>query len=44
MHVHAPEHREKLALGLAKVLEAPYSPQPEGPKISNVLFTAFVVQ
>jgi len=44
VQVQAPEHREQLALGLVKVLEAPYSPQPTGPKISNVLFTAFVVQ
>jgi len=44
MGVQAPEQRETLARGLAKVLEAPYSPQPNAPKISNVLFTAFVVQ
>ncbi|OYV47193.1 MAG: flagellar basal body protein FliL [Candidimonas sp.] len=42
--VQTPAGRTQLALGLAKVLETPYLPQPHGPHISNVLFTAFVVQ
>ena len=42
--VQTPEGRTQLATNLAKVLEAPYVPQPRGPSISNVLFTAFVVQ
>ncbi len=42
--VQTPEGRTELTKSLAKVLEAPYLPQPDGPRISNVLFTAFVVQ
>lgn len=42
--VQTPEGRTQLATNLTKVLEAPYVPQPRGPSISNVLFTAFVVQ
>lgn len=42
--VQTPEGRTALAKALIKTLEAPYVPQPSGPKISNVLFTAFVVQ
>jgi flagellar FliL protein len=42
--VQTPDGRTRLATDLARVLRAPYPPQPEGPKISNVLFTAFVVQ
>jgi len=42
--VQTPEARAALAKALTKSLEAPYVPQPVGPKISNVLFTAFVVQ
>lgn len=42
--VQTPDGRTRLATDLVRVLRAPYPPQPEGPKISNVLFTAFVVQ
>lgn len=42
--VQTPEARAALAKALIKALESPYIPQPLGPKISNVLFTAFVVQ
>jgi flagellar FliL protein len=42
--VQTPEGRTQLTKSLAKVLEVPYLPQPKGPRISNVLFTAFVVQ
>lgn len=42
--VQTPEGRTMLAKALTNTLEAPYTPNPSGPKISNVLFTAFVVQ
>lgn len=42
--VQTPDGRTRLATALAQVLRAPYPPEPEGPKISSVLFTAFVVQ
>jgi len=42
--VQAPDGRAELARALRTVLSAPYEPQPDGPHISNVLFTAFVVQ
>ncbi|MEO6986070.1 MAG: flagellar basal body-associated protein FliL [Paralcaligenes sp.] len=42
--VQTSQGRTQLAQDLAKVLKAPYLPQPHGPSISNVLFTAFVVQ
>lgn len=42
--VQTPEARATLAKALTESLEAPYIPQPVGPRISNVLFTAFVVQ
>lgn len=42
--VQSPEGREALVWQLSRVLEKPYLPQPKGPVISSVLFTAFVVQ
>jgi len=42
--VQTPQGRTALAKALTTALEAPYTPHPKGPKISNVLFTAFVVQ
>jgi flagellar FliL protein len=42
--VQTPQGRAALAKALIAALEAPYLPNPDGPKISNVLFTAFVVQ
>lgn len=42
--VQTPQGRAVLAKALTSALEAPYLPNPHGPKISNVLFTAFVVQ
>ena len=36
--------RQQLAQKLIEVLEAVYKPQPQQAKITNVLFTAFVVQ
>jgi len=42
--VQSPEGREALVWQLSRILEKPYLPQPKGPVISSVLFTAFVVQ
>jgi flagellar FliL protein len=42
--VQSPEGRAALVQGLTRTLSAPYAPQPEGPNITSVLFTAFVVQ
>lgn len=43
-YVQTPEGREKLVSDLTQLLQRPYLPQPRGPEISAVLFTAFVVQ
>jgi flagellar FliL protein len=43
-HVQTPQGRSELVNGLLAALKAPYAPQPTGPAIENVLFTAFVVQ
>jgi flagellar FliL protein len=43
-HVQTPQGRAELVNGLLAALKAPYSPQPTGPAIESVLFTAFVVQ
>lgn len=42
--VQKPKVRQQLAQELIKALEAVYKPQPQKPKITSVLFTAFVVQ
>lgn len=42
--IQAPDGREKLAGQLLRELTKPYKPHPEGPQISRVLFTAYVVQ
>lgn len=42
--IQAPDGRENLARQLQNELTRPYHPNPEGPRISRVLFTAFVVQ
>lgn len=42
--VQTPEGRTQLAQMLSDTLKTPYYPQPAGPEISKVLFTAFVVQ
>ncbi|MYN11653.1 flagellar protein FliL [Pusillimonas sp. TS35] len=42
--IQTPEGRASLVSQLKQVLSAPYSPQPNGPRIRDVLFTAFVVQ
>lgn len=43
-HIQTPDGRERLVQDLTKLLQRPYLPQPRGPEISAVLFTAFVVQ
>jgi len=43
-YVQTPEGRKKLVAELTQLLQQPYLPQPRGPEISAVLFTAFVVQ
>lgn len=43
-YVQTPEGRERLVRDLTQLLQRPYQPQPRGPEISAVLFTAFVVQ
>src|SRR5690554_1753074 len=43
-YVQTPEGRERLVQDLTQLLQRPYLPQPRGPEISAVLFTAFVVQ
>ena len=39
-----PDGREQLAKALAETLRQPYLPEPAGPQIARVLFTAFVIQ
>lgn len=43
-YIQTPEGRERLVQDLTQLLQRPYLPQPRGPEISAVLFTAFVVQ
>lgn len=43
-YVQTPEGRNQLVQDLTQLLQRPYLPQPRGPEISAVLFTAFVVQ
>lgn len=43
-HVQTPQGRAELVNGLMTTLRSPYAPQPTGPAIESVLFTAFVVQ
>lgn len=43
-YIQTPEGRAKLVQDLTQLLQRPYQPQPRGPEISSVLFTAFVVQ
>lgn len=42
--VQTPEGRAALTESLKSTLQAPFAPQPAGPDISDVLFTAFVLQ
>lgn len=43
-YIQTPEGRSRLVQDLTELLQRPYQPQPRGPEISAVLFTAFVVQ
>lgn len=43
-YIQTPEGRQRLVQDLTELLQRPYLPQPRGPEISAVLFTAFVVQ
>lgn len=43
-YIQSPEGRQRLVQDLTDLLQRPYLPQPRGPEISAVLFTAFVVQ
>lgn len=42
--VQAPDGREVISSELQTELARPYPPNPEGPRITRVLFTAYVVQ
>lgn len=42
--LQTPDGRDQLVNRLREVLAAPYIPDPKGPEISDVLFTAFVIQ
>lgn len=42
--VQSPEGRAGLVKALKAILETPFAPQPTGPRVADVLFTAFVVQ
>lgn len=44
MEVQAPGGRERLSEAIQETISRPYHPNPEGPRVSRVLFTAFVVQ
>lgn len=44
VEIQAPNGRERLSTQLRHALNQPYRPNPAGPRISKVLFTAFVVQ
>lgn len=43
-HIQTPEGRAALVAALSAELQKPYLPMPQGPQISDVLFTAFVIQ
>lgn len=42
--IQAPNGRDVLAEQLLRELSRPYSPHPDGPRLTRVLFTAYVVQ
>lgn len=42
--IQTPEGRARLVALLDEAVEKPYQPQPAGPGIDSVLFTAFVIQ
>lgn len=43
-HIQTPEGRARLVSLLSSELEQPYHPEPYGPRLTGVLFTAFVIQ
>lgn len=43
-YLQANEGRDELAVNIVKSLTSPYQPSPQQPRISSVLFTAFVIQ
>jgi flagellar FliL protein len=43
-YIQTPEGRAALVASLSAELQKPYSPLPKGPKVTDVLFTAFVIQ
>lgn len=43
-YIQTTEGRAALVRALTQTLQAPYAPQPTGPVITSVLFTAFVIQ
>jgi flagellar FliL protein len=42
--IQTPEGRARLVSLLSSELEQPYHPEPQGPRLTSVLFTAFVIQ
>lgn len=43
-HIQTPQGRSELVALLDEAIERPYNPQPIGPSVNSVLFTAFVIQ
>lgn len=43
-YIQTPDGRSALVAALKAELQKPFSPLPSGPQISDVLFTAFVIQ
>ncbi|NYT86241.1 flagellar basal body-associated FliL family protein [Pollutimonas harenae] len=43
-HIQTPKGRSELVALLDEAIEQPYVPQPIGPSVNSVLFTAFVIQ
>lgn len=43
-HIQTPEGRASLVALIDRTIEEPYQPQPNGPRVNAVLFTAFVIQ
>lgn len=43
-YIQTPDGRAALVAALSAELQKPFAPMPRGPQISDVLFTAFVIQ
>lgn len=43
-YIQTPDGRAALVAALSAELQKPFTPMPRGPQISDVLFTAFVIQ